>query len=119
MTTPLSTYLSRSISLLAIVTSVSIATSEVHAQGCVAIKQMGGSAHDFDEIESAANKWDLSVAYQHFRSHRHFVGTNQQFQRYALGSEVINNVDQVDTTINYKIIPSTSVTFDIPYFSAS
>jgi hypothetical protein len=80
---------------------------------------MGGGTCTFDNPESTADKWDLSVAYQHFRSHRHFVGTEQQFQRYAAGSEVINNVDQVDTTINYKVLPSTSVTLDIPYFSAS
>ncbi len=95
------------------------AAPRLHAQGCVAIKQMGDDTCALEGLEGPAKgKWNVTVSYQHFRSHRHFVGTNQQFQRYAAGSEVINNVDQIDTAIGYKLNPRTSVTLGIPYFSA-
>jgi hypothetical protein len=91
------------------------------AQGCVAIKQMDGSmvcsmdGHTIDD----PTKWTLSVNYEHFRSHRHFVGSDQQFQRYALGSEVINVVEQVDVSLSYELNSRTSLIFDVPYFYAS
>jgi hypothetical protein len=101
--------------------------ANARAQGCVAIKQMGDGAgacsagmHEMmPESESKLARWDVAVSYQHFRSHRHFVGTNQQFQRRALNSEVVNVVEQIDTAINYHLNPSTSFTLGIPYFSAS
>src|SRR5882724_3534319 len=70
MPTPLRIILKTSFKLLATVATVSIASSQAHAQGCVAIKQMGGGSCNFDNPESTADKWDLNVAYQHFRSHR-------------------------------------------------
>ena len=92
-----------------------------HAQGCVAIKQLDGST--VCSLDGHAmmdpTKWGLTINYEHFRSHRHFVGTDQQFQRYAAGSEVINVVEQFDVALTYDVNPQTVLTFDLPYFYAS
>lgn len=64
-------------------------------------------------------KWTLSVNYEHFRSHRHFRGSDQQFQRYAEGSEVINLVNEVDTVVSYDVDPRDQVYVDVPYFNAT
>lgn len=103
------------------------ATPLARGQGCVAIKQMGddlgfhgGLLSEGDmEHPTQAEKWSVNVSYLHFRSHRHYVGSVEQTQRYTAGSEVMNIVDQFDTAINYKVNPRTTVTLGIPYFSAS
>lgn len=120
-TTPRSAAKFRTAALFSAVVTLAFTATNARAQGCVAIKQMGGDAMcSLDEATSSqASKWDLSVSYQHFRSHRHFVGRNQQFQRRALNSEVVNVVEQIDTAINYEVNRSTIVTLGIPYFSAS
>jgi len=64
-------------------------------------------------------RWGLSVNYEHFRSHRHFVGTDQQFQRYAAGSEVINVVEQFDFALTYDLTAQTTLIADLPYFYAT
>lgn len=107
-------------SFKALLAALALSATHARAQGCVAIKQFGGGTCSLDSsLAASSEKWDLTVSYQHFRSHRHFVGTNQQFQRRAANSEVVNVVEQVDTAISYAVNPSTTVTLGIPYFSAS
>jgi hypothetical protein len=92
------------------------------AQGCVAIKQMDGSmacSLDGHALTEDPTRWGLTVNYEHFRSHRHFVGSDQQFQRYAAGSEVINVVEQFDFALTYDLNPQTTLIADLPYFYAS
>lgn len=95
--------------------------SPAHAQGCVAIKQMGDTLSSACGVETMAEteKWDVTVSYQHFRSHRHYVGTEEQRQRYTAGSEVMNLVDQIDTSLAYNVNPRTTITLGIPYFHAT
>ena len=95
--------------------------TQAHAQGCVAIKQMGDGTCSLDglDVTRIPEKWNLVVSYQHFRSHRHFSQSDQNFSRYYLGSEVVNNVDQTDVSLGYRYNAKTSVTVGLPYFSAS
>lgn len=92
-----------------------------YAQGCVAIKEAG----EFDLCSLAgdetpeAMRWSMAVNYEHFRSHRHFVGTEQQFHRDAAGTEVINVVEQINVALRYELNPKMAVTFTVPYFYAS
>src|SRR3954451_18485430 len=68
--------------------TLALTHSEARAQGCVAIKQMGDTLSTMGGLEMVhdTEKWDLTVSYQHFRSHRHYVGTEEQRQRYTQGS---------------------------------
>ncbi len=95
--------------------------SRAGAQGCVAIKQMDGSevcSMDGHAIQDPT-KWALSLNYEHFRSHRHFSGTDQNFARYDLGSEVINVVNEVDAVLAYQVDPRDDLYVDVPYFNAT
>lgn len=124
MATPTSTITRRIRNLtlaLGLCTAACAFAPSVHAQGCVAIKQMGdtmGASCDLESIASEA-KWNFSVSYLHFRSHRHYVGTVEQTQRYTAGSEVMNIVDQIDTALAYQATPRVSVTLGVPYFHAT
>ncbi|BET68594.1 hypothetical protein ASA1KI_35120 [Opitutales bacterium ASA1] len=97
------------------------AVRESHAQGCVAIKQMGDIAcsHDmFDGDSDDSGRWSVSANYQYFRGHRHFVGREYQAHRREAGSEVINLVNQLATTFTYEHSARTSFSINVPYFHA-
>src|SRR5580698_4844018 len=94
----------------------------IHAQGCVPIKEMGDQNAAVDGITSAsgADKWDLSESYEHFRSYLDFIGSdNNTAKRNAAGNQVINVVDQFDTSLSYSFDPRDTVALDVPYFAAT
>ncbi len=88
------------------------------AQGCVALKLMGDAtcSHGMDAYQPS--RWSVAFNYQYFRSHRHFVGTEEQTHRYDQGSEVVNLVNQVTTSLSYQQSPRLSWTLNVPYFHA-
>jgi hypothetical protein len=97
-----------------------VTATQAHAQGCVAIKQMGGGFCSLEgSTAGAPSKWDVSASYEYFRSHRHFVGTDEQEQRYTAGSEVVNIVQQTDLTLNYRLNARASLSLGLPYFHAT
>jgi hypothetical protein len=97
-----------------------VSATQAHAQGCVAIKQMGDGFCSLEELTvQASSKWDVSASYEYFRSHRHFVGTDEQEQRYTAGSEVVNVVQQMDLNLNYKFNTRASLSIGLPYFHAT
>jgi len=65
------------------------------AQGCVAIRGNGATCtitgHDLSSTPKSGS-WTLSVNSRYFKSFRHYVGTEQQKQRVAEGTEVVNHV---------------------------
>ncbi|GAC1419889.1 MAG: hypothetical protein NVSMB67_10920 [Flavisolibacter sp.] len=77
---------------------ITLVYNQVNAQGCVAIRGNGGTCtmtgvhHDAKEMDS----WMISLNYRYFKSYKHFVGTAEQKQRVALGTEVINHVNAFD-----------------------
>ncbi|HEX2607418.1 MAG TPA: hypothetical protein VHK91_08565, partial [Flavisolibacter sp.] len=71
--------------------------AKADAQGCVAIRNNGGSCtlmEPHEEGSAAATKgnWIFSLNSRYFKSFRHFVGTEEQKQRVEQGTEVINHV---------------------------
>jgi len=99
-----------------------LSVSSVHAQGCVPVKQMGNISCSLDGMDAHEtvdlSKWSVNFNYQGFRSHRHFVGHEEQTHRADEHSEVVNVVNQVTTTINYAMNSRTSFAVNIPYFHA-
>ena len=88
-----------------------IALSNINSQGCVAIKSNGGyctmANHD-------AKKYTLSINHRYFRSYKHFVGTAEQKQRTALGTEVVNYAHTTDFNLNKNFQHGWSAAIDVP-----
>jgi len=85
------------------------------AQGCVAIRSMGGFCSSGTEGHvDTASKWQLSVNNRYFKSYKHFVGTNEQKQRQTAQSEVINHQYTTDLTLFYQVQPRWSLMLDLP-----
>jgi len=105
------------LSLLAVVT---ISTA-VHAQGCVAIRTVGGlntmehaMMHDGTHEVMDSSKWDLNLSYRYFNSYKHYNGTDEQKQRVADGTEVRNYNRTIDVSLLRKINNDWSVGFSMP-----
>ncbi len=82
-----------------------------NAQGCVAIRSMGGYC---TAPHADSSKWQVSINNRYFKSYKHFIGTVEQEQRQTLGTEVINHQFTTDINITHKINARWSYMFDLP-----
>lgn len=100
---------------LIIVVMVMISVAKIQAQGCVAIRSTGGyCAANQAGHSDLTDKWSLNFNNRYFRSFRHFVGTEEQKQRVAQGTEVINYVYNADLALSYNPNKYWSFAIDLP-----
>jgi len=90
----------------------SLATVNIQAQGCVAVKNM--SSHGLNFGDETHNGWQFSVNYRYFRSYKHFRGSEEEHHRVEQGTEVINNDNSVNLGVNYTFNSRWSATVAIP-----
>ena len=76
------------------------------------ITAINASLH-VDEHPTAG--WQASVGYRWLHSDRHFIGTDEQEERQAEGSQVENDLNTLDFGLTYNVNQRLSFTFDIPY----
>lgn len=107
------------IALLIAIVAVSLCPSGASAQGCVAIRSTGGiCTMDHSHAQKNSN-WTLNINNRYFKSFRHFVGTKEQKQRVAEGSEVINHSYTLDLTANFHLNKWWSFSADLPVVANS
>ena len=63
--------------------------------------------------------WQAGTSYRWQKSNRHFVGSEEQKDREADSSQVINRINLLDLTVRYNLSQRTSFTASLPYFVAS
>jgi hypothetical protein len=101
------------------------------AQGCVASRQnvcvTGPNSPDSvwtagtskGESWLSPRRWQLSIDYRYFHSHRHFVGSEEQHERAEQHTEVNNVVHSMNVAGTYEVNPRFSLTASVPvYFSS-
>jgi hypothetical protein len=108
----------------AVLTFLAVATAtapRARAQGCVPIKEAGDQNAALDgSAAPGEDKWVLTESYEHFRSYLDFIGShNNTAARNAAANQVINVVDQTDTSLSYGFDLHDSVSLDVPYFAAT
>ena len=88
-----------------------------NAQGCVAVRQMGGVTAMCSSNSYNLSKGDLQagVNYRYFHSWRHFVGTEEQPQRQVLGNAVNIYSHAVDLNLSYGLTNRLQLNVSIPY----
>ena len=82
---------------------------------CAGSEGSGSSDSGFLE----RGKWQLSVGFRKQRSHRHFVGTEEQKHRAEQGTEVVNNVYLYDVALTYAINRRYSLSVAVPFQRAT
>jgi hypothetical protein len=92
-----------------------MAVEKTQAQGCVAIRSVGGfcSAGGEGHVDTAS-KWQLSINNRYFKSFRHYVGSEEQKQRLAQQTEVINHQYTMDLALYRMLNARWSVMLDLP-----
>ena len=91
--------------------------SKINAQGCVAVRQMGGITAMCGANSYNLNKGDFQagVNYRYFHSWRHFVGTDEQPQRQVLGNAVNIYSHAVDLNLSYGLTNRLQFNLTLPY----
>ena len=98
---------------------------ELSAQGCVAIRTVGGlntmehsmmhgMMHDSNAQKMVEPKWDLNISGRYFKSYKHFNGTDEQTQRVAEATDVRNFSRTMDIALVRKVNEKWSIGFDLP-----
>ncbi len=107
----------KSIFLLALLCIV--INSQSVAQGCVAIRGAGGATCSITGhlLHPDTTGYNLSINTRYFKSYKHFVGTQEQKQRVAGGTEVINHTFSLDVGLTKTINPRWSAALYIPLIS--
>jgi hypothetical protein len=83
--------------------------------------QCAGSDHSGSKDGSLfdSSRWQLSIGFRKQRSHRHFVGTEEQKQRAEQGTEVVNNIYLYDVALTYNINRRFNLTAAVPVMKAT
>jgi len=73
-----------------------LGTYQANAQGCVAVRQMGGTGMLYsNSYNLGKGEFILGAQYRYFHSFRHFVGTEEQYERQNTGGgHDANGVEQ-------------------------
>jgi hypothetical protein len=102
---------------LAIILIISILWRESAAQGCVAIRQFSNCSGGLNAnlINLDRGEWQLAANYRYFKSFRHFRGDEEQPERIANNTEVINWSHAWDLNVAYGITPRLFGNFTLPF----
>jgi hypothetical protein len=95
-----------------------ITTLKLFSQGCVAIRSTGGVCTMDEHPDSSikAGAWLFNANSRYYKSFRHFVGKQEQFQRIdQLHNNVINKVFTQDFGFTRIFNDRWSLAIDIPY----
>ena len=113
------TFMKKILSILFTVLVIILSVHKVNAQGCVAVRQMGGITAVGSANSNNANSYNLSKGefqvganYRYFHSWRHFVGTEEQPQRQVTGGGHDANGNDRGNAVN---IYSHAVDFNLSY----
>jgi hypothetical protein len=104
-------------SILAICLFILLTQSKASAQGCVAIRSTGGicEMNEHADTTTVGGYWLYNDNDRYYKSFRHFIGKQEQFQRIALHNNVINKVVQVDNTFTRVFNNRWSLSVDLPF----
>jgi hypothetical protein len=103
--------------LLAICLFILLDQTKIFAQGCVAIRSTGGICAMNEHPDSNATSngyWLYNSNGRYYKSFRHFVGKQEQYQRIAMHNNVINKVVTLDNTFTRVFNNRWSLSVDLP-----
>jgi hypothetical protein len=63
-----------------------------------------------------AGSWSVGTSYRWQKSDTHFVGSEEQHEREAESSQVINRIHITDLNVRYNLSPRTSFSLGVPFF---
>lgn len=79
----------------------------------------GSDAASRGDSYLSPHRWQISVGYRKQRSHRHFVGTEEQHEREEAETEIVNDVHLFDVSATYALSHRTNVSVGVPFMFAT
>lgn len=103
--------------ILTAVYCIFLINADLHAQGCVAVRQMGGINAMSASSSYNLGKGDFQVGanYRYFHSFRHFVGDVEQPQRQTLGNAVNIYSHALDINVSYGLTSRIQLNASVPF----
>lgn len=89
--------------------------ADVFSQGCVIARGAGSAMILEGEGFLEAHQWQASVSYRYFHSHRHFVGTEEQYYREDEDTQVENHSHFIDLTATYAVTKRIWLNLTVPF----
>jgi len=89
------------------------------AQSCVLTRLDSPVMNAFHGNFSGAARWQVDLGWRYGYSFRHFVGTDEQEERLAEHSQVVNNVNIADLSVRYNVNQRLSFAMAVPYTMAN
>jgi hypothetical protein len=113
--------ITRGVSAVCVAAPLIIVSSQTaRAQGCIVARSSGSTAGPTqDGGYLAPGEWEITEDYRHQFSQRHFVGDVEQTYRMQQGTQVMNKINLLTTSITYQATPRFSFTADVPLLFAS
>src|ERR1700744_4422651 len=103
--------------ILALTFILILTKTNTFAQGCVAIRSTGGicAMNEHADSTETGGYWLYNSNNRYYRSFRHFIGRQEQKQRFTLHNNVINKVFTTDETFTRVFNQRWSLSVDIPF----
>ncbi|WP_256005170.1 hypothetical protein [Pedobacter deserti] len=103
--------------VFSLVLATTAVSTDVRAQGCVAIRSTGGicamTEHPDEELGSSGG-WVFNANNRYFKSNKHYKGSDYQEERIELGTEVINYQYALDLALTRLFNSRWSMMIDVP-----
>ncbi|MEP7317864.1 MAG: hypothetical protein ABI921_03965 [Panacibacter sp.] len=101
-------------SIIAIITTISILSLKVTAQGCVAIRGAGAACMLQHDEQQNSTGWSFTSNLRYFKSNKHFSGKEYNETRIEKGTEVVNHSAAVDLALTRVFNNRWSAMIDVP-----
>ncbi len=104
------------LTVFALFSLIFLANQPLSAQGCVAIRHFSscGSVAGQNHMLSSGD-WTISSNYRYFRSFRHFRGTEEEPDRVANNTEVVNLAHALDINLTYAFATRFYANMTLPF----
>ena len=110
----------RLLAVAAVTLLTTLLPSLVKAQGCIVARSTQQAAGPGSEGGYLApHHWELTIAYRHQYSFRHYIGDVEQVQRIQMGNEVENRINLQNFQLTYQATPRWSFGINVPLLFAS
>jgi hypothetical protein len=94
-----------------------ISFSKSFAQGCVAIRSTGNACMLAHADSNQHKQWVLTTSARYFKSFRHYSGSEENKDRLAQHTEVVNHTASLDINLTRILNDRWSVMIDLPIIS--
>ncbi len=102
--------------IILIIAGLLLAYQNISGQGCIAVRSMSCASGSINNPTSFLRKGDfqLGMSYRYLHSYKHFVGKEEQTQRVAEKTNVINTSNNFDLGVTYAFSDRFNFAINLP-----